>query len=461
MELRDYQKDLIEELRYLIAGGSSRICAVAPCGAGKTVLFSWITGQVRQNKQKILIVVHRQELIEQTSKTLDRFYIPHEILNSRNINSCQVHVASVYTLAKRLNQFTEEPGLIILDEAHHAVANTWKKLVDRFNKSLIIGFTATPARLSGDGLGAIFQKLALGPSVTELIEMGSLSPYDYYAPPVKADLEGIRVKYGDYQRSEIALRMDKSEIIGDAIETYKRLAMGKRAICYCASRIHAEHVANEFNKAGIPSAYIDGETPDPVRKAAIDQFRSGTIKILTNVDLISEGFDVPDMEAVILLRPTQSTCLFIQQAMRAMRADPENPGKRAIIIDHVGNVYRHGLPDEDREWSLEGKVKKRDPSEIKIRQCPKCFFTHKPRPVCPKCGHVYAKQEAEVIEERKAGELLQIKDLERKKQRREVAQARTREDLEMIAFKRGYSLRWIDKMLEVRGRSNERTRYSK
>jgi DNA repair protein RadD len=456
MELRDYQVDLIEELRHLIAGGSSRICAVAPCGAGKTVLFSWITAQTRSKNQKVLIVVHRQELIEQTSKTLDRFFIPHEILNSRNINSSQVHVASVYTLARRLDQFNQPPDLIILDEAHHAVANTWRKMIEHFSSSLIIGFTATPARLSGDGLGAIFQRLALGPSVKDLIEMRNLSPYDYYAPPVKADLTDVKVKYGDYQKSEIALRMDKSEIIGDAIETYKRLANGKRGICYCASRAHAEHVATEFNNAGIPAAYIDGETPDSIRKTAIEQFRSGTVKILTNVDLISEGFDVPNMEAVILLRPTQSTSLFIQQSMRAMRTDPGNPNKRAIIIDHVGNVYRHGLPDEDREWSLEGKVKKREASEIKIRQCPTCFYTHKPAAKCPSCGHEYINQEREAIPEKTKGEVLQIKDLERKNQKREVAQARTREALEQIAIKRGYSLRWVDKMLQIRGKHYER-----
>jgi len=456
MELRPYQNDLIEELRYLIAGGSSRICAVAPCGAGKTVLFSWITAQSRSNGKRILIVVHRQELIEQTSKTLDRFFIPHEILNSKNINSAQVHVASVYTLSRRLHQFEKSPDIIILDEAHHAVANTWKKIIEHFKDSLVIGFTATPARLNGDGLGVIFQRLALGPSVKELIEMGNLSPYDYYAPPVKADLEDIKVKYGDYQKSEVALRMDKAEIIGDAIETYKRLANGKRAICYCASRVHAEHVAAEFNKAGVPAAYIDGETPDNIRKKAIEQFRSGLIKILTNVDLISEGFDVPNMEAVILLRPTESTSLFIQQAMRPMRMDPENPNKRAIIIDHVGNVYRHGLPDEDREWTLEGKVKKRSPSEIKIRQCPKCYYTHKPAKACPSCGYIYEVQEREDIPVKTKGEVLQIKDLERKAQKREVARARTREELEKIAIQRGYSLRWVDKMLEVRRKQYER-----
>lgn len=450
MELRDNQTELIEEIRHIILAGSSRICAVAPCGYGKTVLFGWITAQARAKKQKILIVVHRQELIEQTSKTLDRFYVPHEILNSKNINTCDVHVASVYTLARRLNNFDKPPDLIILDECAHAVANTWRRVIERFSNALVIGFTATPARLSGDGLGVIFQALALGPSVKELINMGNLAPFDYYSPPVVADFADLKVKYGDYQASDVALKMDKSEIIGDVIATYRRLADGKSAICYCASCEHAEHVAREFNAAGIPAAYIDGKTPDAIRKAAIEQFRTGVVKILTNMDLVSEGFDVPSMEAVILLRPTQSTALFIQQSMRAMRADPDNPSKRAIIIDHVGNVYRHGLPDEDREWSLEGKMKKREPSEISIRQCPKCYYAHMPAAKCPKCGFTYKVHEQAPIVQTK-GELLHIKDLERKDQKREIGQARTRKDLEQIAIKRGYSLRWVDKILSVRG----------
>ena len=449
MQLRDYQTELIEELRYLIMQKLLRICTVAPCGAGKTVLFSWITAQARAKGQKILIVVHRQELIEQTSKTLDKFYIPHEVLNSKNINSCDVHVASVYTLARRLNQFEKPPDLIILDECQHAVANTWRKVIEHFPSSLIVGFTATPARLSGDGLGVIFQALALGPSVRELIDMGNLSPFEYFSPPVVADFTDIKVKYGDYQTADVALKMDKSEIIGDVIATYRKLADGKRAIAYCASCEHAEHVAKSFNDAGIPAAYIDGKTPDAIRKLAIEQFRTGVVKILTNVDLVSEGFDVPNMECVILLRPTQSTALFIQQAMRSMRADPENPEKVAVIIDHVGNVYRHGLPDEDREWSLEGKVKKREPNEISIRQCPECYYAHLPAPKCPKCGFVYPVQVQAPIEQTK-GELLQIKALERENQRKEIGRARTRGELEQIAIKRGYSLRWVDKMLAAR-----------
>ena len=397
----------------------------------------------------MLTILHRQELIEQTSKTFDKFYISHEILNSKNINTCDCLVASAQTLVRRLDQFERPPDLIIVDESQHAVANTWRKIIDYFPKALVIGFTATPARLSGDGLGVIFQALALGPTVQELIEMGNLSPFDYYSPPVVADFADLKVKYGDYQSSDVALKMDKSEIIGDVIANYRKLADGKRAIYYCATCEHAEHVAKEFNIAGISAAYIDGKTPDSIRKLAIEQFRTGVVSILTNVDLVSEGFDVPNMECVGLLRPTQSVALFIQQAMRGMRPDPDNPSKRAVIIDHVGNVYRHGLPDEDREWSLEGKVKKRDPSEISVRQCPECYYAHLPAPKCPKCGFVYAvKAQAEIVQTK--GELLQIKALERKEDKREVARAKTREELEFIAIKRGYSLRWVNVQLELR-----------
>lgn len=292
----------------------------------------------------------------------------------------------------------------------------------------------------------------LGPDVKQLIEWGNLSPFRYYAPPVKVDLTGLRVKYGDYVRDEVALRMDKSEIIGDIIEQYRKLADGKRAICYCVSRAHSEHTAEMFRAAGIPAQHIDGETQDAVRKVAIEQFRTGKIRVLCNVDLISEGFDVPAMEAVILARPTQSLTLHIQQSMRPMRPDKDNPDKVAIIIDHVGNVYRHGLPDEDRTWSrsLEGRRRqKQEPREISLRQCPECYAAHRPAPVCPLCGYQYKVEERSEPEQRQ-GELVKIDELERKRRRQEVGRARNITDLEQIALKRGYSLRWIPKMAEIK-----------
>lgn len=458
-QLRPYQDLLIEGVRGEFLRGLRSTCLVAPCGSGKTVIMAWMAAQAAVKGNPVLFTVHRKELIDQASETFKVLGIQHGIIAPGIPMSDElIQVGSIFTIVKRLEKI-RAPRLIINDEFHHAVANTWKKLLDAFPGAQVIGLTATPARMSGEGLGSVTESLVIGPSVKQLIEWGNLAPFRYYAPPVKANLEGLRVKYGDYIRSDVALRMDRSEIIGDAIEQYQRLAPGRRAICYCVSRAHSEHTAEMFREAGIPALHIDGETNHAVRKAAIDQFRGGEIRVLCNVDLISEGFDVPAMEAVILMRPTQSLTLHIQQSMRPMRPDADNPGKTAVIIDHVGNAYRHGLPDEDRIWTLESKKKtQRQVREIALRQCPECYAAHRPAPACPLCGFIYTAGERSEPKQRK-GELVKIDELERKRRRQEVGRARNIVDLEQIALKRGYSLRWISKVAGIKniqvGRQNE------
>jgi superfamily II DNA or RNA helicase len=449
LQLRTYQELLIEGVREEFRQGRRKTCIVAPCGAGKTVIMAWMAAQAAVRGQSVLFAVHRQELIEQSSETFTALGVQHGIIASKYPMTDElIQIASIFTVARRLSK-VKYPRIIIFDEFHHGVANTWKMVTEAFPDALIIGLTATPARMGGQGLGDVCQSLVMGPSVRQLIDWGNLSPFKYYAPPVKADLSGLRVKYGDYVKSEINLRMDRSEIIGDSIEQYQKLCFGKRAIAYCVSRAHSEHTAEMFRSAGIPAQHIDGETDHRVRKTAIEQFRTGEIKILCNVDLISEGFDVPAMEAVLLLRPTQSLTLHIQQSMRPMRPDKENPDKTAIIVDQVGNVYRHGLPDEDRVWTLEGQKKKQqEPQEVKLRQCPQCYQVHKPAPKCTLCGYVYTAEREGPVQRK--GDLVQIDELERKQRRQEIGRARNITDLEEIALKRGYKLGWISKMAEIK-----------
>lgn len=361
-----------------------------------------------------------------------------------------IQIGSIQTIVRRVSQIAE-PNIIILDEAHHATAATWRKLLEAYSNALVVGLTATPARMGGQGLGDIFESLIMGPTVKELIAMGNLAPYKYFAPPVAADLNDLKVKYGDFVQSEVAMRMDKSEIIGDQIEQYMKLAPGKKAVCYCASIAHSQHTAEMFRQAGIPALHIDGETPKVAREAATRDFKTGKIKILCNVDLISEGYDCANMEAVILARPTQSLTLYIQQAMRAMRPDKENPNKVAIIIDHVGNLYRHGLPDTDHEWALDGRKKKTtEKKTFPMKICSKCFGAHRPAPVCPYCQHVYPPPEERDGPEQRAGELAEIIELEKKKQRMEVGKARNVVTLEQIAMQRGYSPMWVKKQCEIK-----------
>lgn len=447
--LRPYQKQLIDDVGYEYSEGRRRVCAVAPCGAGKTIMTAWMARGTALSGRRAIFMVHRQELIEQTSATFTAMGIRHGLIaaGAAKEYDLPVQIASVQTLIHRLSQ-VQAPDLLICDECHHIVANTYRKIVDQFSSSYVLGVTATPERIGGQGLGEIFQSLVLGPSAADLIAAGNLTPYDYYAPPTKFDPAAAHVRFGEYVKNDLLRQMDDADVIGDIVKNYKNLADGKRAICYCINRAHSEHIAESFRAAGIPALHIDGETHKAVRARAIEDFRTGRLQILCNAELLGEGFDVPAMEAVILARPTASLTLYIQQSMRPLRPDPKNPEKRAVIIDHVGNVFRHGMPDEEREWSLE--TKKRKPRAMAIKVCPACY-TAVPSTArtCP-CGHVFAAAPEERKITETDGTLKKIEAIQRKERRQEVGRARSVADLTEIAIKRGYSLRWVSRMADLK-----------
>lgn len=397
MPLRPYQNDLVEQLRAAWREGCKAPCIVLPCGGGKSCILAEIARRTTYNGKRVLFLVHRKELVDQIVGTFCRWGV--------DMRYCDVMM--VQTACRRKN--LPKPGLIMTDENHHSLAASYRKIYDRFPDVLRVGVTATPIRLNGDGLGDVNDKLIIGVSAKWLIENNCLAPYEYYAPDV-ADLTGLHTKMGEYVTADVEKAMIKKAVFGDVISYYKRLADGRKAICYCASIKHSKAMAETFSAAGIPAAHIDGETPPAERAQIVADFRSGKVTVLCNVDLISEGFDVPDCECAILLRPTQSLTLYIQQSMRCMRY---RPGKRAVIIDHVGNYARFGMPDDDREWSLDKKQKqKRDPGEdIKLRTCPECFLTFSPetapkaegRISCPHCGYVFPKQERQLEEVTETG----------------------------------------------------------
>jgi superfamily II DNA or RNA helicase len=251
-----------------------------------------------------------------------------------------------------------------------------------------VGVTATPVRIDGSGLGDVNDDLLVGVSAKWLIENRCLAPYDYYAPS-ELDMSSVHTKNGEYDMQEAEDMLNEKCVYGDVIRHYKELARDAKAVCYCVSIGYSKMMADQFTKAGIPAFHIDGTTSKSERDRIISDFRKGNIKILCNVDLISEGFDVPDCGCAILLRPTKSLTLYIQQSMRCMRYQE---GKRAVILDHVGNVRRFGMPDDDREWSLE-TIKKKQAVEFDIVSCELCFFTFpkigedgKRMSHCPKCG---------------------------------------------------------------------------
>ena len=449
--LRPYQTQMVQAVLDAYAQGVRRVCAVAPCGAGKTVMVGWMIAKAQLQGVRTLFIVHRKELLAQADRTFQAMGIHHGVIASGvPMDASQsVQIGSTQTVAKRLEQLLDVQ-FIVIDGAHHATAATWRKIMARYPEASVLGVTATPARLGGSGLGDVFDTLIMGPSVQQLIEWGNLAPYRYFAPPSKANMGAVHSRMGDYVKSELEQAVNDADIIGDIVENYRKLADGKQACCYCVTRKHSEHVAALFREAGIPAQHVDGDTDKSLRNAIIERFRRREIKVLCNVDLFGEGFDVPGMEAVILARPTQSLTLYIQQAMRAMRPDPDNPHKVAVIIDHAGNCFRHGLPDEDREWTLDVKPKrKRAVTTVSITMCEKCYQVYESHlRVCPYCG--YAKPAAARELKQADGDLQEIARIKRER-RMEIGRAKTKKELESIAIARGYKLGWVSKIAHVKG----------
>ncbi|HAA4900788.1 TPA_asm: helicase, partial [Listeria monocytogenes] len=297
-------------------------------GAGKSVILSEIIRMTTHNKNHVLFLVHRKELIDQIRNTL--------IMNE--VDMSYVKLGMVQTIVRRLNK-TSEPSVIIIDESHHVLANSYKKIIHHFSKAKVVGFTATPVRINGGGLGDINDTLIEKVNVKWLIENQFLAHYKYYAPEI-VQTETLNVKRtGEFDMTSLDDQFNKRMIWGGVIKHYQKLANGEQAILYASSIYQSEKMAASFNAVGISSAHIDGKTPKLIRDDIIKRFREGEIKVLCNLDLIGEGFDVPDCSTVIMLRPTQSLSLYIQQSMRGMRY---KHNKTAIIIDHVGNVKRFG-----------------------------------------------------------------------------------------------------------------------
>lgn len=449
--LRPKQDRVISEARFKLKT-VTRLLLQAPCGFGKTVLGSYMALNASSKGRRVYFLTHRDELAKQASRTMTAFGIEHGFIMAAYTMQKRhmVQIAMIDTLRNRLDK-VPVPGLLIVDECHHAVSKSWQKVIDYYHSKgcVVVGLSATPQRLDGRPLNDIFDDMVLGPTVRELIEDGALSNYTYYAPPQVAQLDDVKMKYGDFDQQAMAERIDKPHVFGDAISHFKKIMPGKRAIAFHVNIEGSKHFAQQCREAGIPALHVDGEMSREERSSAIKSFERGDTLILSNVSLFGEGFDVKACEGVILLRRTASLSLFIQMCGRAMR--PHESKDRAIILDHVGNLAIHGLPDKDHDWTLEGrqkrKGKKKDAEEptVELRQCPKCYVVHAPEPACPKCGYEYpaaSRGEMEQVD----GELQEItpemreamEQKERMKQRSAQAAAKSVEDMmNQLGYSRG------------------------
>jgi superfamily II DNA or RNA helicase len=450
MTLRDYQSKAITDISAAFRQ-HRRVLFVLPTGGGKTAIMSVIAQRAAGKGKRVLILVHRIELLRQTIAALGRVGVTAGVVNPNYSPNylLPVQVGMVQTVVKRLHYFRQGFDLVLTDEAHHAPAGNYVKILTHFGRAFSLGVTATPVRSDGKGLRDCYDTIVQGPTIAELIERGYLVQPIVYAPATAVDLSGVRTRMGDYDKEALNTVMDKPKITGDAVDYYRRMLNGLPAVVFCVSVAHAQHVAEQFREAGFRSESVDGSMELADRARILDGLGTGAVQVVTSCDIVSEGTDIPAIAGAILLRPTQSTGLFMQQVGRALRTVEGK--EHAIILDHVGNCLRHGMPDDERSWSLEGETRgkrKRDDEDVKAKQCKKCYaiFSAALR-ACPQCSAEVEGKPREI--EQVSGELVQVTDAKRQL-RSEVGRARTLEALRAIGEARGYKRGWAERVWESR-----------
>lgn len=413
--LRDYQRDVVNRIYQAWQSGKKNVCAVLPTGAGKSVCVSEIVANSFNAGQRVAVIAHRNELVTQMACHIARRGIPHKIIASAGtiaqimrkerdlfgksfVNpSASVAVIGVDSLMSRsdsLKEWAYQINLWIIDEFHHCAGkNKWMKAVEMFPNAYGLGVTATPARADGQGLSretdGVADVMVLGPTSRQLIELGHLSDYEIVCPKSDLNVDDIKLSAdGDWCSKNLKKAAKASKIVGDVVENYKKYAFGRKAIVFATDVETADDIALSFNDGGIRAASVNGTSKSSWREQCLAQFAAGTLPVLVNVDLFDEGFDCPDADVCVMARPTASLAKYLQMIGRVLRPVPN---KTALVIDHVSNVIRHGLPDRYRTWSLNRREKRaklqKDPEELDLKICPYCLKPFEAfRTSCPYCG---------------------------------------------------------------------------
>lgn len=383
MKLRDYQVAALENVAESYRADKRRVVLTMPTGAGKTVTAAAMATAAVDNGRRVLMLVHRQELLRQAEAAMKLAGLNVGVIwKDRKEHEADVVLTTIQS-RKKLERYGDE-DFIIVDECHHAVSPTWKKRLDE-HPARVLGLTATPERLDGRGLREVFDDLVIGRRVDELIADGSLCNYRLLAPPGGYDMTGARWRMGDFDIKSSEREAKKR--MADVVAAFDKHARDRRSLVFCVSIKHAEETLEKLREIGIRCELLTGSDNDKDRLAVEREFREGRLDALLNVDLFGEGYDCPECDCVVLARPTESLSLYLQQIGRAMR--PAKNKKYALIIDCARNSYRLGLPDDHRKWSLDSKKRNVKERKAKPWKCPKCLTVHKPGTlVCKNCGHV-------------------------------------------------------------------------
>lgn len=381
-QLRPYQVDGVQRLR-LGFRAHRRVLCVLPTGGGKTVVASWIIDSAVEHGSRVLFLAHRTELIEQASRKLDEFGVDHGVIKSahgRQDLSKPVQVASVQTLVRRLDRlaaavrcddlpWAKPFDLIVVDEAHHTSAGSYLKILEAYPEARILGLTATPYRMDGDGLGDCYDHLEALATVPQLIEAGYLVRTRTFAPAPPEALGKVHTRAGEFRVDEAAEVLDQVAPLQEIVDTWHRHAADRLTVAFGCTVQHGQKIATAFRACGIAAAAIDGNTPAGERADVLSRLAAGELRVVANCGILTEGWDLPACSSVILARPTKSRSLWRQMVGRGMRSAP---GKTdCLILDHAANCSRFGTPDEADAYSLLGAV----PEEHDLGQqilCPNC-----------------------------------------------------------------------------------------